>query len=250
MKIKVSAFCNECKKDSENDEIFGIDGIVEFNDENWYTLTCVKGHLCHTKIQAHKYELLFDQGALAIIDGYSKESVSSFSSSLERFIEYFLKIITIHHSVTFENFVKTWKLLARQSERQLGSFYFAQSCEWKEVTFLLDEKKTNFRNNVIHQGYIPSTSEAIEYGEYVLKFIIHVIKKLKETHPEAYRKGIIYQLFSSGNPMPNFIPSTTKAIPTIIGFTNSKELDKINFQEIIGELTRNGFYKQFYIRKM
>src|ERR1700741_3851946 len=142
MKIKILAFCLECQKAAENKKVETVEDIVEFNDENLYELTCPKGHKCFTRLQENKFELLFDQGAMALIDGYSRESVASIASSLERFIEYFLKVMAAHHKVSYEKYSKTWKLMAKQSERQLGAFYFSQTSEWGEVLFQLNENQT------------------------------------------------------------------------------------------------------------
>lgn len=54
---------------------------------------CSHGHKTTTIVQNPKYEILFDIGANAIVDGYYREAVSSFTSSLERFYEYSIKIL-------------------------------------------------------------------------------------------------------------------------------------------------------------
>lgn len=53
-------------------------------------------------------------------------------------------------------------------------------------------KKASFRNNVVHKGYIPSSEEAIEYGQYVLTFIRSMLKELNDTSKEFWIKQPLF----------------------------------------------------------
>jgi hypothetical protein len=64
---------------------------VEFRDDGRYEFTCPEGHTNVSSLQEQKFELLFEIGAFAIRDGYYREAVTSFASSLERFYEFFIK---------------------------------------------------------------------------------------------------------------------------------------------------------------
>lgn len=252
MRIKISAFCIECQEASGNKKVVSVEEIVEFNDENLYEVVCEHGHKCYARLQEEKFELLFDQGAMALIDGYSRESVASFATSLERFIEFYLKVIAVHHNVKLDNFSNTWKLMAKQSERQLGAFYFIQACEWGKVLFPLNENRTQFRNKVIHQGYIPSTNEAIDFGDYVLNFITNVLNKLKESHNDSLSKSTVYNLLNSGEMIPGNSTNATASVPTIIGLrsNNIEEIGRKRLKDAIDALVKNNFYKDFYIRQI
>lgn len=69
----------------------GLFTAVEVRDENHYALTCPKGHRNVVVLQQQKFEVLFEIGAHAIEDGYYREAVSSFTASLERFYEFFVR---------------------------------------------------------------------------------------------------------------------------------------------------------------
>jgi hypothetical protein len=43
---------------------------LELEDSGLYQLTCPRGHVSVTMMQAHKFEVLFDLAAYAILDGY------------------------------------------------------------------------------------------------------------------------------------------------------------------------------------
>jgi len=57
---------------------------VEFRDDGRYELTCSVGHTTTTILQQQKFEVLFEIGAYAILDGYYREAVSSFSTTGQR----------------------------------------------------------------------------------------------------------------------------------------------------------------------
>ncbi len=96
MKIGISSFCWECFSQTDqskeaydklkNELNADLDFEVELNNDNIHEFVCPKGHRTFTQLQEQKFEILFDIASLALIDGYTKEAVSSYSSSLERFI--------------------------------------------------------------------------------------------------------------------------------------------------------------------
>ena len=71
------------------------DYLVEVNDDNFYRIECQKGHVTFTYQQQQKFELLFDFGAMALLDGYTREAVASMSAALERFYEFYVLIICL-----------------------------------------------------------------------------------------------------------------------------------------------------------
>jgi hypothetical protein len=97
---------------------------VEWQDDGRYEVTCPKGHTSITILQEQKFELLFDIGAYALIDGYYREAVSSFTSSLERFYEFFVASVLFENGIGEDVLTSTWKQVVNQSERQLGAFMF------------------------------------------------------------------------------------------------------------------------------
>jgi hypothetical protein len=164
--------------------------IVEFQDDGRYEVTCPKGHKSVTILQEQKFEVLFDIGAYAIADGYYREAVSSFTASLERFYEFFIKAVLLHKGIDQEIFQQAWKLVAAQSERQLGAFAFLYLREFGRPPSLLSSSKVEFRNKVIHQGKIPSRQEALDYGQAILDIVRPILKQAKEKYPDGVRKTV------------------------------------------------------------
>ena len=260
MKIGISSFCwacfketNQTKEDYErlkkelNAE---IDLDVELNDDNLYEFVCPNGHKSLTQLQEQKFEILFDLASMALLDGYTREAVSGYATSLERFIEYYILVVSLKHSVSVDDFIKTWKLISKQSERQLGAFFILQLLEKKPIKW--DEKKVTFRNKVIHQGYIPKSAEALEYGQYVLSFIFAALKELQENCSEFLQKALLIHLTRNGDKVPDGVSLANASMPTIISLRSIKSPDfgSITLKEALSSVSKNSFYKHFYRKSM
>lgn len=260
MKIKFSAICSSClNEDGNTKEAYEnlkkkMNGqehyLTEINDENLYEFICPRGHKSFSQLSEEKFILLFDLGALALLDGYTKEAVSTFASSYERFIEFCIKVICIDKSVPVDSFLTTWKTMTKQSERQIGAFYILQLLEFGETKYIIPEKRSNFRNKVIHQGYIPKSDEAIEYGEYILSTIDSILIELKNKAPESLHKANFLRIAENGTKIGENVSLSTSTMPTIISNRESwkDETGKIDFRKALLSVKGNSFYKHFYTK--
>lgn len=177
MKIKVS--CMKCTfQDQREAELISL----QITDNNLYIFKCPHGHENALYQQEQKFELLFESAVYAIRDGYLREAVSSIAASLERFYEFFIKVICVKNQMNEDVFKETWDLLSKQSERQLGAFIFLYSQEFKKTPILIGNNQIEFRNKIIHKGYFPTYEKTLEFGQKVLDFILGVLNLLKSTH--------------------------------------------------------------------
>jgi hypothetical protein len=202
---------------------------AELRDDGLYRVTCSRGHTTVTAIQEQKFEILFDLGAMALLDGYPREAVSSIAAALERFYEYYVQVISLKHGVAHEAFLEAWNPISRQSERQLGVFLFLYLLENKKPLSdsILDAKPdlslklqirqtwTEFRNAVIHKGYIPSSEEVLAYGDLVYCFIYRLIGELKTASSDFMQKATFHHL-KRGMDVSGGAQMTTMTIPTLI----------------------------------
>jgi len=170
----------------EHKEISIMTPFEEVNNDGIYEVNCEKGHKSKTIIDNIDFEILFEYGLNAIVDGYYRESVSSITASLERYYEFFIKTILKNSGISFDIIDKVWKNVSNQSERQLGAYIFLYcqtfGCEPK---LLNPQKDTTFRNSVIHKGYIPKKEEAIEFADKTISIIETSLIELKNKYPES-----------------------------------------------------------------
>jgi len=211
--------------------------LVELRDDGLYDLTCSSGHRTTVWLQNHKFELLFDSGGLALLDSHSGEAVSSIAAALERFMEFYVRIVTLKHLLgqeplgeiikrfsqgQHEPLEETWKRVSKQSERQLRAFLFIYLLENGKPPPFIDEcnvqssgkQNKAFRNAVIHEGYTPTKEQVMEYGEQVFQFIRTILAALRATSDQTIQAYSVQR-------QPQSEPTATQFIPTMISTLSS-----------------------------
>jgi hypothetical protein len=158
----------------ENREVM----FAELRDDGLYDVTCPQGHRNLVALGNLKFEVLFQSGAMALLDGYVREAVSSIAAALERFYEFYIRVMLLRHDIPPQDAERTWKMVSSQSERQVGAFFFLYLLENKRAVGFIADRYVKFRNEVIHKGYIPTNEEVISYGEEVLSFIFSISREL------------------------------------------------------------------------
>lgn len=191
---------------------------VKFRDDGKYELTCSYGHQATTILQQQKFGILFDIGAHALLDGYYRESVSSFAASLERFYEFSIRVFLSNASGSDALFQTCWKTVSNRSERQLGAFVFLWASNFSASPALLDTKQVSFRNGVIHKGKIPTREEALSFGNTVLSVLRPNMLTLRERFADAINKVVFYHLLDAQTPGAAS-PSSTMCASTIVSLS-------------------------------
>lgn len=233
MRLPIS--CMKCFEELGFSSYFSL---VEFEDSGRYETICVNNHKSITILQEQKFEILFDIGAYAIQDGYYREAISSFTSSLERFYEFSILVLISKNEISYNIFSDTWKLVSNQSERQLGAFIFLYLQEFKQKPILLHQKNIELRNQVIHKGKIPSRLEAINYGQAVLDIVRPLLAVFKEDFSDAVRQIVFNHVRESQNKEDKDRLSTM-SIPTILSISNGESShDLKTLDEAIASLVR------------
>lgn len=146
--------------------------VMKIADDGRYNVVCEKNHKSIVILSNIKFELLFEMGLNAIIDGYYRESVSSFASALERFYEFYWRVVLHKYAISEQESLNAWKYMGKLSERQIGGYITASLILTGKAPSLLNSNKdVPFRNSVIHNGYMPTRQEAISFGDTVKNII-------------------------------------------------------------------------------
>lgn len=160
--------------------------VARPSDDGKYEVRCALGHVSTVSVDNVKFELLFEMGLNALVDGYPREAVSSFASSLERFYEFYCHVVAASSAIPHEQMGSAWKAVGKQSERQLGMFIATALSLTKQCPPLLNpNREVKFRNEVIHGGYIPTIEEAISFGDVVMGQINESLQTLRQLVPDA-----------------------------------------------------------------
>ena len=217
--MKLYLSCMHCSP-HKNGKIYNQE--MEYTEEGYYHFICPEGHHNFIILQEQKYETLFQIGANAILDGYYREAVSSFTSSLERFYEFCVQVFCQKHKIDEQQVEACCKFYNNSSERQFGSFVFLYLLEFGEIPFTKkeDDKWRKFRNNVIHNGYIPKKEEALQYGDMVRKFILKTINTLQQDYSEELNILTFKILKRRGEHNKYGCANSTLSNPTILSLAN------------------------------
>lgn len=250
MKISFLKHCWKCNTPKSEVDMFvtmnpNDNKFEEINEDYAYELTCPKGHKLLMVIHVEKFEMLFEMATMALMDGYAREAVSSYASSLERFLEYSIQVACLKHGVQYETFLKSWGSLG-QSERQLGAFLILKLLDSTPVKW--DSNKAKFRNDVIHNGYMASRQEAIDYGQYVLNFIREHIALMHKDSQKQMDDLRHIKFEEKKKKFSHIVDVGTASVPTVIGLNQggTRRYDDKNLEEIIPMLLQNGFHKDYY----
>lgn len=200
--MKINLNCPDCLEEQRNHESSSNapDPIntrrrlasypVHLTNEGMYVVKCDFGHSLVTGISLINHEILFETGVFAILDGYYREAITSFSASLERYYEFAIRSIAQAHGcpALVEN--KCWKDISSQSERQLGTYIYLYSIHFKKNPQLLPQNMTEIRNSAVHKGLIPSLDKVMCFGEAVLSIVSEGSAQIMKSAPEASHKVV------------------------------------------------------------
>lgn len=162
---------------------------MEYSDTGIHAHRCPCGQEYALYLRQHKFETLFDFGVRALADGYAREATANFASALERCFEFYLRAVALERGDAGA-LDATWRHIDRQSERQLGAFAFAYLLrQGRAPDFLTPQALgSDFRNRVLHRGYIPARAEAMRYAEGVFAVIQRVLADLGRASAHAGRE--------------------------------------------------------------
>ena len=211
---------------------------AELQDNGLYKLKCRNGHENSIILQEQKFEVLFELGVNAIYDGYYRDAVSSFTSALERFQEFFIKVVFKKKNIDNSLFDEAWKKVSNQSERQYGAYLFLHTLVKGAVPPTLPNSKVSFRNDVIHKGKIPNREQAIAYGEEIIKCIGPVLDELKKNDDEAVQEVVMDSIKSKNVNHKHGTRVSTMSICTTISVSLAASEPVQTIEDRLGTIAR------------
>jgi len=218
--LKIPLICSQCMNEDVSSAKFVA--LSEINDSNLYEVQCPKGHESYVVLQQQKFELLFDIGACALLDGYYREAVTSFTSSLERLYEFFIRAALLQTGIAANDIETIWSHLGKQSERQLGAYIAIYTRECGTTPALLSRKNVEFRNEVIHRGKIPNRSEAVAYGEAVLSAARPALSIAKQRLAKGVEQLVAQHVFVAWSSVRSKSGIATGCMPTILSLSRGE----------------------------
>jgi protein-arginine kinase activator protein McsA len=173
------------------------DGIETWNKKYSYDdsyiieVNCKQGHQTYHVGRMIDYEYYFDKAIYNYDDENYFGAVASATVAIDCFYEFFNKIIL--RTVGFKSESNQQKYIRKNSVRRIGFFVglYLLTFRKEPLIFLTDHEK--LRNEVVHNGKIPSKTKTKEYIDYVLKIINTTLDELViyEKEVEEYKDWIV-----------------------------------------------------------
>lgn len=237
--------CYQCHRE-------GLGNVLSTGDitnDLFILLECPNKHKMVFGISNNLFEILYNYSVDSFIRGYYTQSVSTFASSLERTYEFFVKASLIEEGISMEKIDQYWKEIKKQSERQYGSFC-SQFLKISGSDWHSDTKLSNFRNEVIHNGYIASKEETYDYANYTTNQQTRILQILKEKIPKSTTQ-LKRQLKSNPKNFYNTIQKENASmsfgnIPSLLDCNNIENFKLITFDDAIKTMmiyNKKYFYK-------
>lgn len=197
---------------------------IPLREDGVYEHVCPLGHRSVWLTQQHRFELLFELGIHAILDGYYREAISAFSAALERFYQFSFHVLTLRSGASDANFLEAWAQVKKSSERQFGVHVSAWLISFGSIPRALPDSGPNkpskeFRNNVIHNGMLPDYAATVAFGQTVLEITREQIDHLNDHAVDEVRQVTHYHLREAAKKSTSPVP-TTRWSMTILSLQN------------------------------
>lgn len=181
---------------------------MPFSESGIYSFRCHKGHEITLGLVAARFEVLFEIGMQALVDGYYREAVMTFSTALERFYEFYVRLIWEARGINAATRKDLWSQVAKQSERQLGLFAATFLFDTGRMPPLLPQPMVSLRNDLVHKGKIADQANATAFGQVVADLVHPALHEAVGKHKEAaatlHRQHCENVLAAHGRPPENF----------------------------------------------
>lgn len=210
--MKLLSTCFKCMQEGGNGFVPQTISLIP-QDGGLYRFRCAAGHDGAAILQERHFQLLFEIALFALRDGYPREAIADFTASLERFYEFYFRLISKVSGVDQLEVDNTWRAVATQSERQLGLYLATYLAHEKRAPATLSPASTKLRNAVIHKGKIPSRTEAVAFGEEVRELVQPVLSTLADRNSDALQIDTFHHLRSQNA---SFEHAATISYPTTL----------------------------------
>lgn len=177
--MRVPVVCFECYRPTTSPPAGSV-SLEEVQESGVYSYKCPNGHSTTAYLREERFEMLYQSAAYAVLDGYYREAVASFTGAFEAFCEFYLRVIGRKKEVAPDRCEESLNRLVAQSERVLGAYTMTYTLEHRIPPPALPQKQVAFRNKVIHRGKFPTREEAIAYGQDIADVIYPVLSYLKQ----------------------------------------------------------------------
>ena len=223
--MKIFALCMECQKELGHPSFEPI--FADYYDQAVAYIECSRGHKSAILLQSQKFEILLESAANALLEGYTIEAASSLSAAYERFFEFSINVLCEKNLISIQSLEETFKQVSKYSERQIGGFLYLHLVTFGK-NYALNTKISEMRNKIIHQGYIPTPKEVINFGELIYKEIYLITQLLKSHMASELQRVIMSDLRLKSEKIPSDTPRATSTGTMFFSLSMAEQKQSFN----------------------
>lgn len=222
MYMKVIAACPTCiHEQSKNGKQPRFNLIAgELDDNGSIHVKCQHEHYGIVVYNERRYSVLVKSAARAFLDGYTNEVVAVMSSALERVYEFYIRVSCAAKGTSPQAFEAAWRVVASQSERQLGALQFLHLLDHGHH-LSVDPVIPQTRNKVVHQGHIIREASALDYAERVFAIVDALDSSMKSMFPLQYKDEAEREVRVQQEAIPQGVEYVTLSMTTVSVDTNT-----------------------------
>lgn len=167
--MKITYLCNKCRLEERQDDFTSIE-----IDEDFFTgkeIVCKNGHKTFVISETPRFPYLIQDGIEAYNSGFYIESFHALYSGFEAYKKEFT---AAYFFKEFNDVKKTKEVLKKidRSERLEGAFLVAfTELSGGKSPLSLSRTSIELRNNIVHKGMIPSSTDCENIGNSIFKII-------------------------------------------------------------------------------
>ena len=192
---------------------------VDFRGDGIYEYVWPEGHKTITVCQTDHSEMLIEHAVYAFMDRDFRGVINNGASGIDAYLNFHIEILLLAAGKSLEDVASAIKLIDRQENRRWGAFWALESQFGQGKLPELPRKAVELRNQVVHQGEVPTEEQALDYLKAVCAFVAPLDKRLHEKH----RKEINKRFFAKAQNIPNTHPTIgnpTMWMRTVISHMN------------------------------
>lgn len=221
--------------------------LVPLSDTDTYSYTCPVGSKTVKTIQNPRFEILTELALLEFNNNIFENSVTRFSSALERFFEfltvYYLRLEGFH-DLEITKVIRRIKL----SERLRGSFELVASLMKLKNNYLFPDTPDldnllQLRNKVVHGGYLPTEAESRQHGTAISEFLATTVQWIKDNHHKETMQAVNYYSMQSRERARRYYGENetiwTGPVATVIYTPNNMQKIPLEFDTLRSEAAKH-----------
>ena len=183
MRLPIS--CQKCNNENRTESFF-----IEVNEQFFkgQDIVCPHGHAYFLYVDTPKFAFLFQEALESFRTNFYFECFHTLYAGFEFYKKEFVEVVLLEQLKNIDN-VQEYSKTINRAEVIEGAFKLAYIQKFGTEPPKLPRDIVELRNNVVHNGTIPSEKDCIKLGDAVFKIVIAINKLFHDETNEIIKSG-------------------------------------------------------------